>query len=384
MIPAYFVQTSIKDPWPLYAEMLAKHPVHYDSNNHCWAIYSYSACRQLLEHPGMIIPPVPHDALSGFALQVKNKLARLSDGSSHGIARQANRILMANRINVSIAPVMNRLLQYAGYGNELDWVEDISRKLPALVLLESFRFYDDDACYILERMDRLTRIMLPAGSANDATVLNATCEEVYLAIRRNILSAGWFRKAAAELSSHHQLKEEESLEYISSNLAGLLIQSHDAGRGLISNTLLSMLTIAGILKNGMTEDYIRRIAIETMRFNGPVHITRRITTENIIINNSGIKQGSLLILALAAANRDPDHFMQADRFDCNRHNNYMHLGFGNGLHHCPGSAFAITLAAEACLWLFGKYQHVSLLENDINHEPLVNLRIPARLLLSLA
>lgn len=384
MIPAYFLQPDIKDPWALYADMLSNNPVHYDDNNHCWAIYSYSACRQLLEHPGVAIPAVQHDALGQFALLIKNKLARLSNDASHSIARHANRLLMSNRHEVSISSIMDRLLLYAGKTQELDWVEDISKKLPALTLLESFGFYDDDACYILERMNQLTRIMLPAGSESDSILLNTTCEEIYLAIRRKILASGWFSKSVTELSSAHQLTREEALEYFSSNLAGLLIQSHDAGRGLISNTLLSILTIPGILKNTMTEDHLRSVATETMRFNGPVHITRRIAKEDITINNIKIKQGSSIILTLAAANRDPEHFINPHLFDCNRHNNNMHLGFGTGAHHCPGSAFAITLATQACIWLFQKYQQVSLLEKEITYEPLVNLRIPKQLLLSLA
>lgn len=384
MIPAYFLQPDIKDPWPLYAAMLAKDPVHYDDSNSCWAIYSYSACRQLLEHPGVAIPAVQHDALEQFSLLIKNKLARLSNGASHIIARHVNRLLMSNRSEVSIASIMDRLLLYAGNPTELDWVENISKKLPALTLLESFGFYDDEACYILERMDRLTRIMLPAGSEADSILLNTTCEEVYLAIRRKILLSGWSGKAAAEFSAAYQLSTEEALEYISSNLAGLLIQSHDAGRGLISSALLSILAIPGVLKNPMTEDHLRSIAIETIRFNGPVHTTRRIAKEDITIGNSMIKQGSLIILTLAAANRDPDHFKDPHQFDCNRHNNDMHLGFGASTHHCPGSAFAITLATQACAWLFQKYQRVLLLEKEITYEPLMNLRIPQQLLLSLA
>jgi cytochrome P450 len=62
----------------------------------------------------------------------------------------------------------------------------------------------------------------------------------------------------------------------------------------------------------------------------------------------------------------------------------MHLGFGTGVHHCPGSAFAITLAAKACKWLFEKYPRVSLMKNEISYEPLINLRIPQQLLITLA
>jgi cytochrome P450 len=52
-----------------------------------------------------------------------------------------------------------------------------------------------------------------------------------------------------------------------------------------------------------------------------------------------LPEGALVFVSFAAANRDPTHFDQADRFDITR-NPKDHLAFGHGIHHCIGSSLA--------------------------------------------
>lgn len=52
-----------------------------------------------------------------------------------------------------------------------------------------------------------------------------------------------------------------------------------------------------------------------------------------------VPAGSLVVLLLAAANRDPAVFPAPDRLDLARGPN-PHLAFGGGAHHCLGAALA--------------------------------------------
>ena len=58
-----------------------------------------------------------------------------------------------------------------------------------------------------------------------------------------------------------------------------------------------------------------------------------------MLQGQTIRQGDLLYLSLGAANRDPEVFVEPDRFDIGRADN-RHLAFGAGPHLCLGMTLA--------------------------------------------
>jgi cytochrome P450 len=84
-----------------------------------------------------------------------------------------------------------------------------------------------------------------------------------------------------------------------------------------------------------------------------------------------------VVLSLAAANRDPDHTRDAERFDPARRP--RSLTFGTGPRACPGSAHALSLAAGV-LDAFGAAE-LRLAPQTITYERRPNLRVPTRLVL---
>ena len=79
---------------------------------------------------------------------------------------------------------------------------------------------------------------------------------------------------------------------------------------------------------------------ELLRFLGIVHSgIPRTTTEDVEVGGVVIPADSLVILALAAANRDPRFLAGSDRLDVTRDAG-GHLAFGHGVHHCLGAPLA--------------------------------------------
>ncbi|MFK8906298.1 cytochrome P450 [Streptomyces sp. YS-3] len=61
--------------------------------------------------------------------------------------------------------------------------------------------------------------------------------------------------------------------------------------------------------------------------------------EDVELEGRHIKRGEVVLVSLPAANRDPQRFEDPDRMDLRR-TTTGHLGFGHGVHQCPGQHLA--------------------------------------------
>jgi len=91
---------------------------------------------------------------------------------------------------------------------------------------------------------------------------------------------------------------------------------------------------------------------ESMRWEPAVQSCMRFTTEAVEIRGVPIDKGDTVHCLLGAANRDPAHFPDPDRFDPERPNARDHLAFGAGRHFCLGASLARIEAEQALARVF--------------------------------
>lgn len=91
----------------------------------------------------------------------------------------------------------------------------------------------------------------------------------------------------------------------------------------------------------------KRAFEESLRWGGTVQTFFRTTSRAVNIAGVSIPEGAKVLLFLAAANRDPRHWSDAERFDITRSAS-GHVGFGFGIHQCLGQMVA-RMEAEAVL-----------------------------------
>jgi cytochrome P450 len=115
---------------------------------------------------------------------------------------------------------------------------------------------------------------------------------------------------------------------------GILVQAHDATVGLVVNTLTAYDRVDGC-------PTVEAMLAETLRHDPPVRVMRRVCARPYLDHAAG----TLLLLDIAAANRDPDVFADPDRFDPYRPHAQRHVTFGAGPRSCPGREHGTELAA---------------------------------------
>jgi cytochrome P450 len=79
---------------------------------------------------------------------------------------------------------------------------------------------------------------------------------------------------------------------------------------------------------------------ETLRWDPPVQRTARCALEDLELGGRPVHRGQFVVTLLGAANRDPEVYPDADRFDIHRQPTVDHLAFSSGIHYCVGQPLA--------------------------------------------
>jgi cytochrome P450 len=146
--------------------------------------------------------------------------------------------------------------------------------------------------------------------------------------------------------------EEIGEEEVVGSVMLLLIAGHLPVRNLIGNVVWLLLEHPTEHER-LREDaaLLTSVIEEALRFEPPVTAIPRIALEDTVVRGQMISAGEIVQLSIAAANRDPSHFPDPDRFDAAR-NPHGVLSFGHGPHGCLGARLAKEQATIALDVLF--------------------------------
>ena len=101
----------------------------------------------------------------------------------------------------------------------------------------------------------------------------------------------------------------------------------------------------------------------------------RVTTRDVEFGGKQIPKDSMVMLRYAAANRDEAVFEDAERFDVRRSNVRDHIGFGMGIHFCPGASLSREETRIGVELLLDRLPGLRLAPgNDFAHHPNMLLR----------
>jgi cytochrome P450 len=126
-----------------------------------------------------------------------------------------------------------------------------------------------------------------------------------------------------------------------SNVAVLLFGGIETTEGMICNAILHLLSHPeqralveadrGLLANAVEE---------SLRLEPAAAVIDRYARRDVRLDGASIERGELVTISIAGANRDPDVFLDPDRFDVARDNARLQIAFAHGPHVCIGMHLA--------------------------------------------
>jgi cytochrome P450 len=106
----------------------------------------------------------------------------------------------------------------------------------------------------------------------------------------------------------------------------------------------------------------------------------RTALEDVEIDGVPVEAGTTVFPLLAAANRDPEVFLDPETIDIRRPNAARHLAFGHGAHFCLGASLARLEGTVALRTLAGRVPQLALVSDAVEWSSLRRLRsLPVRL-----
>ena len=357
----------ISDPQRQYAVLRSEHPVArvtMPQGHSFWLVTRYEDVRAALTDPALHKNGRVYEAMIGQtepgspAALDEHMLS--ADPPDHTRLRKLVSKAFTARAIAALRPRIEEiaadLLDAMEKGpNTVDLLDAFAFPLPITVICELLGVPNVDR----DEFRKWSNTLLQAGSSVDqqaaaqamAGYLAALVEQKLANPADDVLSA---IVQATENADRLSGSEAVAMAFL------LLVAGHETTVNLIGNGTLALLGDPDQLAELTADPALAPGAVEELlRYNGPINMaTFRFTAEATTIGGIEIPAGQMVLVSLAAANRDPDHYPEADRVDLRRA--ASHLAFGHGIHYCLGAPLARLEGEIAFTRLFERFPGLAL------------------------
>ncbi|KQT51881.1 cytochrome [Devosia sp. Leaf420] len=381
--PAFF-----QNPYAFYAERHATNPAFFWDEYGHWCFGGFKSVSALLrdkrfgreilhvatrEEIGL---PQPKPHVADFDLTEKFSLLNLEPPAHTRLRTLVNRAFVSRQVEQlrpRIRQLANEIIDGFEGEESVDLIKAFAAPLPAIIIAEMIGLPAESAPQLLNWSNRMvTMYMFGVTHETELDANQASAD--FMAYLREII--GERRKTPREDLLTHMLTAEQGGERLSdeevmSTAILLLNAGHEATVHTTGNGVKS------ILESGLdpktlfaTPEQTEATVEECLRFDAPLHLFTRYALMDTEVEGIPLRKGDVIGLMLAAANRDPSRFANADRFDPFRTDG-ANVSFSAGIHFCIGAPLARIELQEAMSVLFERLPKLRLAETpryaDVYH-----------------
>lgn len=360
---------TLRDPYPVYAQMRACDPVYWSDLLGSWVLTRYGDCVTVLRDTGRFASDWRR---AGEAIAPPMLSIQTLDPPEHTRIRHlmaaAFRSLDLAALNRMTAANADRLIALLRGRDHVDFVSEFAASLALDTIVTVLGVPRPDPDWFLPISQAIVDGM-------DAGIWPQTHAPAVAARQRLAdLAAGWFADPPREglvgyLAVHGPDSGVPMPVLMNSTRAVLHAGFESAGR-LLGNALAALLSRPKALRRLLEYPAgISRAVEELVRFDPPVQADARACVSEASLGGHVIHAGDPVTLLLGAANRDPGRFAAPDILDLGRDPN-PHLGFGRGAHACLGQAVATAQAKVVFATLAAQCRDIHVLSEPVRRRNL--------------
>lgn len=270
-------------------------------------------------------------------------------------------------LNILIEDLAEEMLSEIESGQKFELIEKFAGPFPALIIANILGVPPEDRGYFVDASNRLTNVSKIADLSSFGVALKADSE-----LRTYINGLVEEKRRTPQeddlLSQLIMIENEEdgiSTDELISLAVFLLLAGHETNTRMITSAIFLFLTHQDQKSIAMNSRVAMLKALdEVLRLEPPVLIAPRRATCDFKVENKKIKEGQIVCLCVASANRDPREFDNPDSFNVTRESS-LHLSFGYGIHMCVGIALAKLAGSIAIEKFFNRFSKLEILNEKI-------------------
>lgn len=332
----------------------APEPVHFDADTGIWNVYGYDEVLEILNDPGTyssdtqrLVPELMNrDELSvGNLVQMDPPQHRkLRTLVSHAFTPK-----VVADLEPRIAKLTNELLDEVSEQDRWELVADLAYPLPVIVIAELLGVPAEDRGLFKQWVDKMfendQQVSLTNPTPEQLRQIEEAMTQVrhlreylfeHAAQRRNEPREDLLTKLAQAEVDGSRLSDDEVANFA----MVLLIAGHITTTMLLGNTVLCLDAYPEEAARIRADRSMIPAAIEeSLRFLTPFAVLGRSTRTPAELGGRHVPADQLLMVWIAAANRDETQFAHPHVFDPGRDPN-PHVAFGRGIHFCIGAPLA--------------------------------------------
>jgi cytochrome P450 len=360
------------DPFPEFARLRAEDPVHWSPAMKAWIVTRYADVKQVALNNRQISadrltpffktnPEYQKGSIESLVRYLNHWMVFRDPPDHTRLRRLFNKAFTptsVENLRPNIEDIVSHLIDgmqaKVRRGETVDYIADFAYPLPASVImdllgvpradLERVKVWSDDIALFIgtAQVAGNKYLRAEAGAKAMSDYFRALVEARTAQPQDDMIS---------QLVLARDDRDALSTDEIIGTCILLLFAGHETTTNLIGNGFIHAMRNRCEWERLVADSSLAPTAIEEfLRYDGPSGALARVAAADLEMGGKTIREGQRVFAFMNSANRDPEAFEDAERFDIGRAQN-PHLTFGHGIHFCLGAPLARLEAQVAAVRL---------------------------------